>query len=87
MSEDWKVEYNASAEKHNKRVKSIREVRLPKSCTAAIDESIKAMDQVHEQIAEGVLHGYHSLMLDDVVRLVNAMHKLKAEFEYRELRL
>jgi hypothetical protein len=38
------------AEKHNKRVKSIREVRLPKSCTAAIDESIKAMDQVHEQM-------------------------------------
>jgi len=50
MSEDWKAEYNASAEKHNKRVKSIREVRLPKSCTAAIDESIKAMDQVHEVV-------------------------------------
>ena len=87
MSEDWKAEYNASAEKHNKRVKSIREVRLPKSCTAAIDESIKAMDQVHEQVCEGVMHGYNSLMMDDVVRLVNAMHKLKAEFEYRELRL
>ena len=87
MSEDWKAEYNASAEKHNKRVKSIREVRLPKSCTAAIDESIKAMDQVHEQVCEGVVHGYHSLMMDDVVRLANAMHRLKAEFEYRELRL
>jgi len=33
------------------------------------------------------MHVYHSLMMDDVVRLVNAMHKLKAEFEYRELRL
>jgi hypothetical protein len=86
MSEDWKAEYNASAKKHNKRVKSIREVRLPKSCTAAIDESIKAMDQVHDQVCEGVIHGYNSLMMDDVVRLVNAMHKLKTEFEYRELR-
>ena len=83
---DYIKEYNASAVKHNKRVKSIREVRLPKSCTAAIDESIKAMDQVHEQVCEGVMHGYNSLMMDDVVRLVNAMHKLKAEFEYRELR-
>ena len=84
---DYIKEYNASAVKHNKRVKSIREVRLPKSCVRAIDESIKAMDQVHEQVCEGVMHGYNSLMMDDVVRLVNAMHKLKAEFEYRELRL
>jgi hypothetical protein len=83
---DYIKEYNASAVKHNKRVKSIREVRLPKSCVRAIDESIKAMDQVHEQVCEGVMHGYNSLMMDDVVRLVNAMHKLKAEFEYRELR-
>jgi len=83
---DYIKEYNASAVKHNKRVKSIREVRLPKSCTAAIDESIKAMDQVHEQVCEGIIQGYNSLMMDDVVRLVNAMHKLKAEFEYRELR-
>jgi len=86
MSEDWKAEYNANAEKHNKRVKSIREVRLPKSCTAAIDESIKAMDDLHQQVCEGVYHGYNSLMMDDVINLVNALHKLKTEFEYRELR-
>jgi len=86
MSEDWKAEYNASAEKHNKRVKSIREVRLPKSCTAAIDESIKSMDKVHEQICESIHYGFNGLMMDDVINLVTAMHKLKAEFEYRELR-
>ena len=83
---DWIKEYNENAEKHNKRVKSIREVRLPKSCTAAIDESIKAMAEVHEQITDGVVHGYHPLMMDDVVQLVNALNKLKTEFEYRELR-
>lgn len=83
---DFIKEYNANAAKHNKRVKSIREVRLPKSCTAAIDESIKAMSEVHDQVCEGVYHGYNSLMMDDVIQLVNALHKLKSEFEYREPR-
>ena len=83
---DFIKEYNANAVKHNKRVKSIREVRLPKSCTAAIDESIKAMSEVHDQVCEGVYHGYNSLMMDDVIQLVNALHKLKSEFEYREPR-
>jgi len=83
---DFIKEYNANAEKHNKRVKSIREVRLPKSCTAAIDEAIKTMSEVHEQICEGVTHGYNSLMMDDVINLVNALHKLRSEFEYREMR-
>lgn len=83
---DFIKEYNANAEKHNKRVKSIRESRLPKSCVSAIDESIRAMDDVHQQVCEGVYHGYNSLMVEDVIKLVNALHKLKTEFEYRELR-
>jgi hypothetical protein len=86
MNNDWKVEYNASAEKHNKRVKSIREVRLPKSCTAAIDESIKAMDHVHDQVCEGMYHGYNALMMDDIIQLHKALYALKREFEYQELR-
>jgi hypothetical protein len=83
---DFIKEYNANAAKHNKRVKSIRNVRLPKSSVAAIDEAIRAMDAVHEQVCDGVMHGYNSLMIDDVVTLVNALHKLKSEFEYREMR-
>ena len=83
---DYIKEYNANAEKHNKRVKSIRETRLPKACVSAIDEAIHAMDDVHQQVCEGVYHGYHSLMMDDVIKLVNAMHALKREFEYREPR-
>jgi hypothetical protein len=77
---------NEAAEKHNKRVKSIREQRLPKSCVKAIDDSIKAMSEVHDQICEGVIHGYNSLMVEDVIKLVDALEKLKNEFEYRELR-
>lgn len=83
---DWIVEYNANAKKHNKRVKSIREVRLPKSCTAAIDEAIKAMDVVHESVADSVMNGFNALMVEDVIALSNALQKLKAEFNYRELR-
>lgn len=83
---DFIKEYNAHAEKHNKRVKSIRNTRLPKSSVAAIDEAISAMDAVHEQVCDGLYHGYNSLMMDDVIKLVNALDKLKAEFNYRELR-
>lgn len=83
---DFVKEYNAHAEKHNKRVKSIRNTRLPKSSVAAIDESISAMSDVHDQVCEGVYHGYNSLMMDDIIKLVNALHKLKSEFEYREPR-
>ena len=83
---DWIVEYNANAKKHNKRVKSIREVRLPKSCTAAIDEAIKAMDVVHESVTDSVMNGFNALMVEDVIALSNALQKLKTEFNYRELR-
>lgn len=83
---DYIKEYNANAEKHNKRVKSIREVRLPKSCVKAIDDSISAMDGIHESICDGVIHGYNPLTIDDVTKLVTALHKLRSEFNYRELR-
>ena len=67
-------------------MKSIRNTRLPKSSVAAIDDAIKAMSEVHDQVCEGVYHGYNSLMMDDVINLVNALHKLKSEFNYREMR-
>ena len=84
--DDFIKEYNANAEKHNKRVKSIRNTRLPKSSVAAIDEAISAMTEVHDQVCDGVYHGYNSLMMADVIKLVNALDRLKSEFNYRELR-
>ena len=83
---DYISEYNANAEKHNKRVKSIRNTRLPKSSVAAIDGAISAMDNIHNMLVDGIVHGYHALSMDDVVQLVNAMNNLKREFETRELR-
>lgn len=71
--------------KHNKRVKSIRENRLPKSCVDAIDDAIKAMDDLHGSIVDGVMYGYHPLSMNDIVILVEAVHKLRSEFTAREI--
>ena len=71
--------------KHNKRVKSIREKRLPKSCVDAIDDAIKAMDEIHESIIDGVMYGYHPLSMNDIVKLVEAFNKLRSEFTTREV--
>ena len=83
---DYIKEYNANAEKHNKRVKSIRNARLPKSCVKAIDEAIKTMNSMPDSLCDGVSHGYHPLNMQDIVELHNALYKLKTEFEYREMR-
>ena len=80
---DFVKERNAIMEKHNKRVKSLREQRIPKAGVAAIDEAIHAMSEVHEQMVESVHHGYNGLMIEDVIKLVNALNKLQTEFEYR----
>ena len=86
MNEDWKVEYNANAEKHNKRVKSIRQVRLPRSCTAAIDQAIESMSNVREVAVDGMYHGYNTLSVQDITELSSALEDLKNNFEFRELR-
>jgi len=83
---EWIETYNEAAAKHNKRVKSIRETRLPKSCVDALDNAMTVLDQVHESLIDGVCHGYHPLTLDDIVRLTTALQKLKAEFNPREMR-
>ena len=82
---DFVKERNAIMEKHNKRVKSLREQRIPKAGVAAIDEAIHAMSEVHETVTESVANGYNGLMVDDVIKLANALYKLKLEFNYREL--
>ena len=71
--------------KHNKRVKSIRENRLPKSCVDAIDDAIKAMDDIHGSIIDGVMYGYHPLSMNDIVTLVEAFNKLRFEFTARQV--
>jgi hypothetical protein len=83
---EWVKKHNEMVVKHNKRVTSIRETRLPKSCVDAIDNTMNVLDQVHESLIDGVCHGYHPLTLDDVVRLTTALQKLKAEFNLREMR-
>jgi len=86
MNEEWIKKYNKDAEKHNKRVKSIRESRLPKSCVEALDEAIRAMDVMNYQISESVVNSCNCITMDDMIQLGSALEKIKKEFEERELR-
>ena len=85
MYGDIVAERNEAISKHNKRVKSIREKRLPKDCVVAIDESIRAMDGLHDALCEWVCNAEPMLRVDDVVQLGKALKSLKREFKYREL--
>ena len=71
--------------KHNKRVASIRDTRLPKSCVEAIDGAIDAMDQLHEAVIDGVTYGHHPLSMSDIVTFVEAANKLRSEFTARQV--
>ena len=86
MSEDHIKKYNENAEKHNKRVKSIRENRLPKSCVEALDEAIRAMDVMVFQIKESVVNNHNCITMDDMIQLGSALDRMKEEFQERELK-
>ena len=86
MNEEWIKKYNKDAEKHNKRVKSIRENRLPKSCVEALDEAIRAMDVMNHQISESVVNSFNCITMDDMIQLGSALEKMKTEFQERELK-
>ena len=83
--ENWKQVQNEYALIHNKRVKSIREQRLPKSCVTAIDEAISAMSNVRQTMVEGVAHGFNALSMEEMIELSKALEGLTREFNYREV--
>ena len=86
MNEEWIKKYNKDAEKHNKRVKSIREKRLPKSCVKVLDQAIHAMDVMTFQIQESVINNHNCITMDDMIQLGLALEKMKKEFEEQKLR-
>ena len=86
MNEEWIKKYNKDAEKHNKRVKSIREKRLPKSCVKALDQAIHAMVVMTFQIQESVINNHNCITMDDMIQLGLALEKMKKEFEEQKLR-
>ena len=83
--ENWKQIQNEYALSHNKRVKSIREARLPKSCVTAIDEAMSAMSSIRQTIVEGITHGFNALSMEEVIELSKALEGLNREFNYREV--
>ena len=86
MSEDWIKTYNENAKKHNKRVKSIRDTRLPKDCVVALDQAIRAMDSLHFSIKESVVNNHNCITMDDMIQLGSALERMKEEFQERELK-
>ena len=86
MSEDHIKKYNENAEKHNKRVKSSRENRLPKSCVEALDQAIRAMDSLHFSLCESVYNNHNCITMNDMIELGSAIDQLKEEFQERELK-
>lgn len=82
--ENWQQIHNKRALSHNKRVKSIREARLPKSCVTAIDEAISAMSSVRQALVEGIAHGFNGLSMEEAIGLSKALEGLNREFSYRE---
>ena len=86
MSEDWIKTYNENAKKHNKRVKSIRDTRLPKDCVEALDQAIRAMDVMVLQIQESVINNHNCITMDDMIQLGSALDRMKEEFQEKELK-
>jgi hypothetical protein len=83
--ENWEQIHNERAVIHNKRVKSIRETRLPKSCVTAIDQAASAMANIRQSILEGIQHGFNGLMVEEIMELSKALEGLNREFNYREI--
>jgi len=86
MSEEWIKKYNENVKKHNKRVSSIRENRLPKSCVEALDEAIRAMDSLQFSITESIYNNHNCITMDDMIQFGSALERMKEEFQERELK-
>lgn len=71
--------------KHNKRVRSIRNTRLPKDTVNAVDEAIRVMSELHEVISDGVYFGHNGITMDNMIELANAKRKLERAFTEQEV--
>ena len=84
MNTDWKKIRNQEIEKHNKRVKSIREVRLSKADREAIDAAMQSMDSLHESLCESVISGYFGTNIEEITEFARARNKMLNQFAYKE---
>lgn len=66
--------------KHNKRVSSIRNTRLPKDHVVAIDDAIRVMHNLHEAFTDGVYLGHNGITFDDMIELANVKRTLEQAF-------
>ena len=76
----YKAVEETAIQKHNKRVKSMREVRLAKNVVASIDEMIRTGDQMVDALTASLCTGKNQITMQDCLYLSNAVQALKINF-------
>lgn len=86
MLTEHQIVYIESVKKHNKRVDSIREKRLPKSCIEAIDQTLNKGDALFENMMETLYWGATpSFTTDEIAEFRDALIKLRKQFTRQEM--
>lgn len=76
----YKAVEETAIQKHNKRVKSMREVRLAKNVVASIDDVIRTGDQMVDALTASLCTGKNQISMQDCLELSNAIQTLKVNF-------
>ena len=76
----YKAVEETAIQKHNKRVKSMREVRLAKNVVASIDDVIRTGDRIVDALTASLCTGKNEISMQDCLELSNAIQTLKVNF-------
>jgi len=76
----YKAVEETAIQKHNKRVKSMREVRLAKNVVASIDDVIRTGDRMVDALTASLCTGKNQISMQDCLELSNAIQTLKVNF-------
>lgn len=82
--ENYEQARKEAMKKHNKRVQSIRNVRLSKADVKCIDDVIKNGQTIRESLIESVAWGGNCLSMEDVVSFSDALLRFEAQFTERK---
>ena len=83
-TEDYMKRHQEAVLKHNKRVRSIRNVRLSRADVKCIDEMISKGFQIQDSLTESVMWGGNCLSLDDIMEFTSALRAFQAQFTERK---
>ena len=83
-TEDYLKAAKEAAKKHNKRVQSIRNVRLSRADVKCIDDMINKGFMIQDSLTESVMWGGNFLSLDDIMEFTSALRAFQAQFTERK---